>query len=98
MAPQALADVQAVGVGEHDIQHDQVGTFAHAQLDGAFAGIRPDHLKAFPLEVVFQQRVKIDIIFDQQNFFHLKPVPILNISRVNEFSITDNEIQLTRDT
>ena len=46
MRPNGLADLQSVGIRQHDVENDKVGLFAAAELDGALAGREP--VKAKP--------------------------------------------------
>ena len=64
----AFADVQAVGIGQHDVEQDQVGTHLAAQLDRALAGLRSGQWKAFLFQVVLQQGEQIGVVFDQDEF------------------------------
>ena len=51
-----FADVEAVGIRQHDVQQDQVGPHLPAQIDGALAGLQSTEGEAFFLQVVFQER------------------------------------------
>ena len=72
MGADALADIQAVGIRQHDVQDDQVRTLPAAQLDRALAGLRADHGESFFLQVVLDQRIEIRVVFDQHDFLHLQ--------------------------
>src|SRR5215471_17697745 len=52
--PDALADVQTVGIGKHDVEQDEVGTHLAAKLDGAAASLQAGERKALFFEVVFE--------------------------------------------
>ena len=67
----ALADVQAVGIGQHDIEQDEVGTHLAAKIQRALPVCDPRETKALFFQVVLQQREEIGVVFDQHNFFHL---------------------------
>ena len=45
MRADGLADFQAVGIRQHDVENDQVGLFAAAEIDGALAGLEPANAK-----------------------------------------------------
>ena len=64
MRPDALADVEAVRVGEHDVEDDQIGALAAAQFDGVFAGLGADHRESFLFQVVLDQGVQIGVVFN----------------------------------
>ena len=65
----AFADIEPVGIGQHDIQQDQVGPHAAAKFERALAGLRPGEMKALLFQVVFQQREEIGVVFDQDDSF-----------------------------
>ncbi len=65
----ALADIQPVGIGQHDVEQDEVGADPPAKVEGATAGLRPGEKKAFFFQVVLQQREEIGIVFDENNSF-----------------------------
>ena len=72
----ALADIQAIGIGQHDIEQDQVRPFAAAQLDRAFAGLRAHEGEAFLFEVVLEESKEVRVVFNQHDFFHVSnPFP-----------------------
>ena len=60
----AFADIQAVGVRQHDIQQDEVGPHLPAQVQGPLSGLQSGQRKALLLEVVLQQREEVGVIFD----------------------------------
>jgi hypothetical protein len=70
ISPDPLANVQPVGIRQHDIENDQIGPLALAQLDLAFTGLGADEYEAFFFKVVLQQRKQIGIILNQYNLFH----------------------------
>src|SRR6185437_3962080 len=70
MLPDALADIEAVRFRQHNIQKDQIGPFTAAQIDGASPGLRTNKDEPFLLQVVFQQRVEIGVVFNQGYFSH----------------------------
>ncbi|SPE31588.1 hypothetical protein SBA6_160018 [Candidatus Sulfopaludibacter sp. SbA6] len=66
----AFADVEAVGIGQHDIEQDQVRAHLPAQLQRAFPGLQSGQGEALFLQVVFQEREEVGVVFDEENFFH----------------------------
>ena len=64
-----FADIEPVGIGQHDIEQDQVGPNPPAKVEGAPPGLRPGEKKAFFFEVVLQQREEIGVVFDEDNSF-----------------------------
>ena len=59
MRPDGFADLQTIGIRQHDVQNDQVGLFTAAQVDSAFSGSGSGEYEAFLLEVVLDQRVGV---------------------------------------
>ena len=47
MTSNPLADVEPVGIRQHDVQQNQVRAFPPAQFDCAFSGLAPDERKPF---------------------------------------------------
>ena len=64
MRANGLADLQAVGIREHDVQNDEVGLFTAAEIDGALAGPGAGKGEAFLFQVVLDQREKVGVILD----------------------------------
>ena len=64
-APARPADLQAVGIRQHDVQDEQVRLFAAAQVERALAGLRSHQRVTFALQVVLQEREQIRVIFNQ---------------------------------
>jgi hypothetical protein len=54
VAADALADVQTVGIRQHDVQQNQIGPFAAAQLHCALAGLSSDERKPLFFKVVLK--------------------------------------------
>src|SRR4051794_40633598 len=70
MAANAFADIKAVGIGQHDIEQNEVGTLPTAQVDCAFARLGADQRKSLFLEVVLEKSEEIGVVLYQCNFFH----------------------------
>ncbi len=81
MGSNPLADIQAIGIRQHDVQDDEFRTLPAAQFQRAFAGLRADHGKPLFFQVVLDQRIEIRVVFDQHDFLHL-------ISRVTDVDVT----------
>ena len=64
--PQVAADLVAVDIGQHDIEHDQLGQ----DMLGLFQGIRPAvrdiHVKGHAREVDLEHVRNINVVFDDQ--------------------------------
>ena len=69
MIADAFADIETVGIGEHDIEQNEVGTEAAAQIDRAAASLGTGEAEAFLFEVVLKQRIEIGVVFDQYYSF-----------------------------
>ena len=69
VVPDAFADIEAVGIGEHDVEQNQIGANSAAKVDGATPGLRAGEGEALFLEVVLEKRVKVGVVFDQNNSF-----------------------------
>src|SRR5690242_5017221 len=67
---QRFADLQAVGIRQHDVQNHQVGPLPPAQFHRASAGLRSGDNESFFFQVVFQQPQKVGIVFDEDYFLH----------------------------
>src|SRR5205823_3143853 len=52
MVPNALADIQPVRIGQHNIQQDEIRPLTAAQLDGSLTGLGAYQGKPFLLQVV----------------------------------------------
>jgi hypothetical protein len=87
MCPDALANVETVGIREHNIQEYEVGPFPAAEFDSTLACLGASEGKTFFLEVIFEQRKEIGIIFDQGNFFHRTSTS--SIVTVSVFTVTE---------
>ena len=71
VAADALADVEAVRIRQHDVEQDQVRTLPAAQFDRAFPRLRADEGEALFFQVVLQESVQIRVVFDQSYFPHV---------------------------
>ena len=65
-----LTDLQAIAIGQHDIEQHQVRTRLPAKLQRSFAGLRVHALEAFLLQVVAKQGHQVRIVFDDYNLSH----------------------------
>ncbi len=68
VVPDGFADVEPVGIGQHDIEQNQIGLCPSAEIDRAATALRTGEGKTLLLQVVFQQRVKVAVVFDEKYF------------------------------
>src|SRR5262249_8653367 len=47
IAANAFADVETVGIGEHDVEQDEIGSDLAAEVNGAAAGLKTGQGEAF---------------------------------------------------
>jgi len=85
IGPNPLADLQPVGIRQHDVQDDQIGSFSAAELDGPLAGLETDQRESFLLEVVLQEGEQVRIIFDEDNLLHCVHSPMKVIAALLQF-------------
>jgi hypothetical protein len=62
-----LADLEAVHVGELDVEHDQVDVDLGEPLQGLLAGLRLDHREAGPRQPAHQQVTLGGAVVDDQH-------------------------------
>ena len=67
VAPQPLAEGEAIHLGQHQIQQDQVGAVLKGQGLALDAVIGAVHLKATMLQVARHQVAHVAVVFDQQD-------------------------------
>jgi hypothetical protein len=65
----ALANIEAVGIRQHDIQQDEIGANAAAEVERATPGLRTSENETLFFQVVFKERKEIGIVFDQYYSF-----------------------------
>ncbi len=74
MAADSFADVEAIGIGKHDVEQDQVRLFAAAEVNGTPAGLGTHQSESFFLQVVLEEGEQVGVIFDQNDFLHVVPM------------------------
>jgi hypothetical protein len=71
MAADALADVEAVRIRQHNVQQDQVRPFPTAKVDRAFPRLSAGHREPLLFQVVLEEGVQVGVVFDQDYLPHL---------------------------
>ncbi len=66
---EALADLDAVHVGHHDIEQNEVGLFALDEVDGLKASIGGDDAQAFALKLALEELDVDRLVVDDQDFW-----------------------------
>lgn len=86
MLADSFADFETVGIGQHNIEQDEIRALTPAQLDYSLSGLGTYDRKAFLFKVVLYERVEIGIVFDESYLSHNKVVgesfPHTEINRV----------------
>jgi hypothetical protein len=67
--PDALADVEPIRIGQHDVEKDEIGANTAAQFDRAPSRLRTREIEPFFFEVVLKKGIKIRVVFDDYNSF-----------------------------
>ncbi len=70
VAANPLADIQSVGVREHDVEDHQIRAFLAAKVYCTLPCLCAYHLETLFFEVVFEKSEKVGIVFNEQDFFH----------------------------
>jgi len=65
-----FTDIEPVGVGQHDIEQDQIGPHLAAEFDGSATGLQSGEDKAFFFEVVLEECEQVRVVLDKNYFFH----------------------------
>jgi hypothetical protein len=68
-----FANLQAIGVRQHDIQQNQIRPYLPAEIQRAFAGLASGQHESFPLQVVLQQANQVGVVFNQKDLPHVQP-------------------------
>ncbi len=69
-APNLAADLEAVDLGEHEVQHDEVGIVPGMQGKRLLAIGRGDHAEALLLEVQPDEVDDVPLVVDHEDRFH----------------------------
>jgi hypothetical protein len=64
MHPDPLTDVEPIGIGQHNVQEDEVRSFAPAEFSRAFACLSANENKTFFFQIVFEQCKQISVVFN----------------------------------
>jgi hypothetical protein len=74
VAANGFADIQAIGVGQHDVQKDQVRPLAPAEVKGTLTGLRANQRESLLFKVVLQEGKQVNIVLNQKDFLHYNQV------------------------
>ncbi len=64
-----FADIEPVGIGQHDVQQDEVRTDAAAEVERAPARLGPGETESLLFRGCTSAARKIRVVFDQHNSF-----------------------------